>query len=273
MTFFRYVKPYLICFMAACSIGSAQQNDINCEFADCAMPCQRQYKAHQFYVGPEVSHVHRKKEGGTFQNGVTYGGRFGYDYIKRYKFYIGAEGNYSIGRLTGKKTHRRLHSNYTDANIEGRVGYTFAQKGGYRLFFTPFVGGGIGLEKNNFTQSSPIPVHFRIWYQYVVAGFLSQASFSPCWDAGINFKARFLIDARNKVSNDPDFDSVTMLVKNRMHYRVELPLTYWWNQCLSLRLVPYYEYRQYGKQANFPFDFLETKLNVYGAVLKFMYSL
>lgn len=40
---------------------------------------------------------------------------------------------------------------------------------------------------------------------------------------------------------------------------------------MAVGLVPFYEYRFYGHRANFPFDFLETKLKLYGATLKLHY--
>jgi hypothetical protein len=229
---------------------------------------------HQLYVGPEFAYVNRLREGGTRQKGLLYGGRVGYDHIKRFKFYWGFEGWFGSGRLHGKSSNdNRLRSNFTDTTIEGRFGYTFQQKCGYRISLTPFIGGGYVLEKNNFIRPSPLKVHFRLHYYYGCAGFLSQATILPRFDIGLNFKAFYPYDGRNKVTHDPEHDSQNMLFKERWMYRLELPLTYHWRQDILLRLDPFYEYREYGKHANYPFDFLETKLRFYGATLKFVYCL
>lgn len=228
---------------------------------------------HQFYIGPEIYHVSRSKSGGAKQDGTVYAGKIGYDYIKRYCFYFGAEALYGSGTLTGKANGERLKSRFIDAYAEGRIGYTFQQKCGCRLAFTPYVGGGYASEKNNFVHPSPLDVHFEIRYPYVCTGFLSSMKFNERWDVGINFKAKYPYDPRNHVTHDPDFDDSKMLVKECWHYRIEIPITYQLSCPWHISFVPFYEYRKYGNQANFPFDFVETQLHTYGALLKFMYYL
>lgn len=231
---------------------------------------------HQFYIGPEIYHVHRNREGGTKQNGTIYGVRAGYDRIKRYHFYWGFDALYGKGTLDGKSGGgHKLKSTFSDLFAEGRFGYTFQQKCGYRFSLTPFGGFGYMNERNNFKHPSPIPAHFHIRSWYGVAGFLSQASLTNCFDIGINFKARFLYEPKCKVSHDPDSDDSTQLINEKIHYRVELPLTYHYPECCDrflISLVPFYEFRQYGKRVNYPFDFFDTKLNIYGATLKLIYT-
>jgi len=241
----------------------------------CQMPSTK--RKHQFYIGPEIYHVHRNREGGTKQNGTIYGVRGGYDRIKRYHFYWGFDALYGKGTLDGKSgAGNKIKSTFTDTFAEGRFGYTFQQKCGYRLSLTPFGGVGYMSERNNFKRPSPIPAHFNIRSWYGVAGFLSQASPTDRFDIGINFKARFLYDPKCKVSHDPDSENSTQLINEKIHYRVELPLTYHYWECCDnflISLVPFYEFRQYGKRVNYPFDFFGTKLNIYGATLKFIYNL
>jgi hypothetical protein len=230
--------------------------------------------AHQLYIGPEFYYIQRSRKGGTRQSGGLYAGKIGYDYIKRYRFYVGAEALYGQGTLEGHSgAGNKLKSFFTDMYAEGRVGYTLQQKEGYRFSLTPFIGGGYAEEKNNFIKPSPLTVHFRTYFTYAVGGFLSQMSWNRCFDIGVNFKVKYMIDARSKVSHDPEVENVKMLVKNEMHYRIELPLTYHYGECFWLSLVPFYEYRHYGNQPNYPFDFLETRLKLYGATLKLMYCL
>lgn len=256
----------LFCIPNAYAWNWPWNND--CSDDECVTP-ERYFN--RVYIGPEIYHACRTREGGTHQSGTVYGARCGYDYVKRFNFYVGGEALYGKGHLTGHSTKtKKIKSAFTDLMIEGRAGYTFQQKTGYRFSLTPFVGGGYAVEKNNFIHPTPLHVHFRTQYSYALAGFLSQMSWSPSLDIGINFKARYMIDAKNRVTHDPDFDNFDMLIKNEWHYRVELPITYYVNPKFLLALVPFYEYRHYGGQPNYPFDFLETKLCLYGATLRFV---
>ena len=231
-------------------------------------------KGHQLYLGTDVYYVDRTKVGGTKQTGVLGGIKVGYDYIKRYKFYYGIEGLYAGGKLTGKSSQgNRLKSNYTDAYAEGRFGYTIQQKCGWRCALIPFVGGGYYLEKNNYVRPSPIPIHSKISYAYFTGGFLSQVSPLDNLDVQLNFKVRYMWDPQNCVSNDPEADSCKMLVKNqRLQYRVDLPFIYHYNSCVLLSFGPFYDYRHYGGQDSYPYNFIETTVRNYGATLKCIFN-
>jgi hypothetical protein len=234
--------------------------------------CEENNLVNQFYLGPEIYHVNRKREGGAAQDGVIYGVRGGYEHIKRYKFYWAVDALYGEGHLHGKsKLGNKLKSKFIDKNIEGRFGYTFQQKGGYRFSFTPFIGAGYSTESNNFVKPSPLPVHFQLRYSYVCGGFLSQMRYNSQIDGGINFKLKYPAEIQNHVTHDPQFDDNKMLVKEEFQYRVELPLTYKYCPQLLFRLEPFYEFRHFGGHINYPFDFFDTKLNIYGATLKIIY--
>jgi hypothetical protein len=244
-----------------------EPEECNYEPEECI--CRR--SANQVYIGPEVYHLNRNAAGK--QHGWIYGARAGYDHIKRFKFYWGAEEWYGTGILHGKSGKGdTIKSRFKDFYIEGRLGYTFQQKCGYRLSITPFFGGGYAVEKNNFVHPSPVPAHIRLYYQYACGGFLSQASLTPRLDVGVNFKVKYTFDGRIDVTHDPDFDPFHMLFKDRNQYKVEVPLTYHFTKWLFC-FEPFYETRKYGEHANFPFDFFETKLRIYGATLKFIFCL
>lgn len=261
----------ILLFSTSLLMGISLLNAAEDSLQICA-PCVRECR-HHLYVGPEIYYVKRLREGGTRQKGGVFGVKAGYDYLKRYKIYIGGDVLWAYGTLSGESgLGNKIKSRFTDKAIEGRLGYTFQQKDCYRLAFTPFVGGGYAAERNNFIEPSPIPVHFDLHYSFVSVGWLSHASLTSRFDVGINFKAKFIIDAKNHVSHDPDFDSFEMLVKSRTHYRVDLPITYRCSEHFFVALMPFFEYRQYGKHVNFPFDFLETRLRIYGAALRVIYS-
>lgn len=227
---------------------------------------------HQFYIGSDIYHVHRNREGGTNQKGWLYGARIGYDYIKRYAIYFGCEAAYATGKLHGKSATSTLRSNLTDAHVEGRVGYTLQQKAGWQTSFTPFIGLGYFEEINKFVHPTPIHVHFETRFCYYDLGFLSKISPLPCLDIGINFKAKLMINAENRVTHDPQFDDSKMMIKHEIQYRVDLPFTYKWDKRILFCLSPFYEYRHYGRQENFPFDFLETTFQIYGVTIKLIYN-
>lgn len=223
------------------------------------------------YIGPEIYYVDRLKEGGAAQKGALYGFRIGYDHVKRYKLYWGIDALWAKGMLTGHAAKERLKSEFTDSNAEARLGFTFASKSWRCASFTPYTGLGYFWESNNYQKPSPLTVHFKNTFSYVPGGFLSQIFLAPQWSLGLNFKLRYILEGDQKVTHDPKYGKLTQRYEEKFQYRVEVPMTrfFSWN-CLSLAasLVPFYEYRCYGHCANFPFDFLETKLNLYGATLK-----
>jgi hypothetical protein len=252
-------------------------NHDECCFKNCTSFSEKLTKGLQLYVGPEIYHVHRTREGGAKQDGMLYGIRAGYDRIKRYKIYYGFDALYASGILDGKGgSGQCLESKFSDALVEGRLGYTLKSKCRYKPSFTPYVGVGYFIEKNNFTHPKETPIHFRTSFLFAAVGFLSQITITDKFDIGFNFKARFPYDATCRVSHDPNEDNSKQVINEKFQYRAELPLTYKFFDCddhLRLSFVPFYEFRQYGHHPNFPADFLETKLNIYGLQLKIMYCL
>jgi hypothetical protein len=237
--------------------------------------CNQELFRHQAFAGPEIYYIKRTREGGANQNGYLYGARLGYDYIRRYAFYIGFDGLYAQGFLKGCSGEGdRIKSELTDANIEGRIGYTFQSKACHYFSFTPFVGIGYFWEFNDYQHPSPIQAYFKNTFYYVPVGFLSRVFFNPQLSVGLNFKARILVDGKVKVTHDEEAENSTQRYKEDWQYRIDVPLTYyfcWLNQDVAVSLVPFYEYRHYGHRVNFPFDFLDTKFRIYGGTLKLFY--
>jgi hypothetical protein len=228
----------------------------------------------QIFIGPEIYHVKRTKEGGAQQQGELYGVRFGYERIKRYKIYWGMDALYATGTLNGRRQEERLRSTLTDINLEERIGYTFQAKCGFQPSLTPFFGLGYFWENNDYKHPTALHLHFHNRFSYIPVGFLSSIRLNVNLSIGFNFKARIILEGKNETSNDPNFDHFTQHYEEEIQYRFELPLTYeleWCKNELGISLVPFYEYRNYGHRANFPFDFLETKFKLYGATLKFLY--
>lgn len=243
--------------------------------ADCGDEADLPLSFNQLFIGPEIYYVKRTREGGAEQTGGLYGVRGGYEYIRRYALYVGLEGLYATGTLNGKSGEgERVKSWLTDANVEGRMGYTFQSKSCYHFSFTPFIGAGYFWENNHYIHPSPLHIHFDNSFWYVPVGFLSSFYVSSQLSLGLNFKARFPMDGYTKTSHDPDESDHQLHYEHKVQYRVELPIAYyacWCNSDWALTLIPFYEYRQYGHKPNYPFDFLETTFKLYGVNLRISY--
>lgn len=251
----------------------------------CFLPADQWIKTYSSdpYIGPEIYYINRLKEGGSKQGGTAYGVRIGYDRVKRYKLYWGIDALWAQGTLNGNRKREtaqgsfqkdHLKSVFTDINAEGRIGYTFQSKHWRCASFTPYTGYGYFWENNCYKHPSPLHIHFKNNFSYIPAGFLSQIFITPCWSAGLNFKLRYILEGEQKTENDPEFGKLTQHYQEKLQYRTEIPVNYyfcWGNHPLEISLVPFFEYRPYGHRANFPFDFLEIKLKIYGATLKFHY--
>lgn len=226
------------------------------------------------FIGPEIYYLKREKEGGAKQDGPLYGVRIGYDRVQRYKMYWGIDALWAKGTLCGHVGEEKLKSEFTDINAESRIGFTFQCLNWRCASFTPFTGLGFFWEINNYKKPSPLLINFTNDFSYCPFGFLSQIFITPNWTIGLNAKGRYVLEGKQKVTNDPKYGKLTQQFQERLQYRIELPITYffcWKTSSLAVRIVPFYDYREYGHRANFPFDFLETKLRFYGATLKMLY--
>lgn len=229
----------------------------------------------QTYIGPEFYHVHRSKELGAEQNGWLCGGRIGFDYLKRFNFYAGADGLYASGSLNGRSGNDlRIKSTLTDKNVEARFGYTFQCKEGWRFGLTPFVGWGYFWETNRFRHPSPQKVTFDNHMTYIPVGFIAQMQPTDLLTIQLRFKARYLYRGHIKAHDkDEDIGKFKLHYQERLHYRVDLPLIYEWCLCehrFYTSVDPFYEVRNYGRLAGYPFDFEATTFRIYGFNLSYV---
>ncbi len=233
-------------------------------------------KGHRLLIGPEIYHVHRHREGGAKQNGWLGGGRFTYDHLRRHTFYWAIEGAIARGILHGKSIQSKQESIMRDRSIEGRFGYTFRFKQMCKLCLTPFAGIGYLIENNDFQHPSPLHLHFKTFYSYATAGFLSSISLGQLWNVGFTLKLRYLLDPKCKITHDPFYKKIHLKIANDdLQYRLELPVTYidperWCGQKVALVATPFYDNRIYGRQIGFPFDYLQTRLFDYGVTCQLL---
>lgn len=229
----------------------------------------------QYYIAPEWYRVKREKKGGAVQDGNLWGVRIGCDRLKRYSWYAGAEASYAYGHLNGHVgSGDKITSHFTDALLEGRFGYTFQQKCGWKAALTPFVGIGYLMEKNHFVKPSELHIHFQTHCPYAATGFLSRVYLWEQFEAGLNLKVRFPFEPRCHTSHDEDHENCIQNIKERIQYRIELPFTYRFS-CdgpWAVSLTPFFEYRRYGSHPNFPFNFFRTKFTIWGAMVALEYQ-
>ncbi|NGX42953.1 MAG: hypothetical protein K940chlam7_01242 [Chlamydiae bacterium] len=226
---------------------------------------------HSLYIGPEVYYLKRKKEGGSEQSGWLFGGSALYERRRATGFYWALDGYAAHGQIAGKTpSGKRLKSDLTDVQIDGRLGYSFCFHKCNKLTFIPYGGYGYLYSKNDFKKPSPIPCEFHNRIHYALAGFITSIRLTPCFDAEVNFTAKFMVEGKSKVKGDPQYDDVTTAMGNKNQYEVEIPLQYktcLWGRNIIARFVPFYRFRHYGGSFNYPFDFIDTKFHTYGATL------
>ena len=84
----------------------------------------------------------------------------------------------------------------------------------------------------------------------------------------IDVKMKFMLNGKTKVSNDPVMGDATLLMNNQVLARISVPLIFS-PPCVRMGLEfvvdPFYEFRHYGGREGFPFDYIDTKYNLYGA--------
>lgn len=225
-----------------------------------------------FSAGPEIYHLDRSRVGGTWQQGMLYGVRGTFERIKPWGWYLGADYLWAEGQIKGNSSSgKALVSDIKDEIWEGRLGWAFQACSNRRQFFVPFGGFGHFCETNSFKNPSPIPFTFIDSFYFGSAGFLSGFNITPLLSMGINFKAMFMLNGTSQVKDDPDFESVTLKMRNEINTRVEIPITYrfsFYKLGSFVELSPFYEFRHFGGLEGYPFDFIDTEFNLFGAHLQ-----
>lgn len=227
-------------------------------------------------VGPELYYLRRMREGGTSQEGEIDGIRIRFDRIKGHSWYVGADYLYAEGEVKGQAANGAcVNSDLIDKDFEVRVGYTLQQPTITHPFITPFAGWGCFEEENIFYPPSPRLCTFTDTYNYIVVGFLSGVNFTPLISMGVCFKVKFMQNGESKVTDDPQFEDVTLMMKEEIQARLDVPLTL--KPCnswlgMGFLLSPFYEYRHFGGREGYPFNFKDTQFQIFGARFALTYD-
>lgn len=229
-----------------------------------------------FNVGPEAYYLHRSKEGKSKQKGWLYGVRGTYERLRcEGGFYWAVDGGWAKGDLKGHtKSGKTLKSTLSDWQVEGRLGYAFSLNRFPSLQFIPYGGYGYLQSKNTFKKPA-IPCTYRESFDYGALGVYVWWRASYCLKAGIHFKEAWMNTAKCKVSNDPDYDHLTLHIGNKNQYEVELPVIY--QVCckgknITFLIAPFFRYRHLGFQENYPFDHFDTQFRLYGIKTQLLLS-
>lgn len=211
----------------------------------------------------------RKIQGGSWQKGTLYGIRGGYARRKCYGLYWGVDALYSFGDLSGRtRTGNPLESHMYETQVEGRLGYSLSYcRAVCHPSVTAYAGYGYLHSINKFRPPSPIPCHFRNRVEYFAAGFLSCVAVGECLRVGVDGKVKWMVEGKRKIAHDPLFPDLYMQMENEVHYEVDVPIAFstcWWGQPVEVKFTPFYRLRHYGGKENFPFDFSDTRFNLWG---------
>jgi hypothetical protein len=224
---------------------------------------------HFVSLGPEIYYLKRKKEGGSFQDGMLYGVHGTYERLRHCGFYWAADGYYATGCIEGEtKSGKPLKSNLTDSQIEGRLGYSLCYSFCPKLRLIPYAGYGYFRSVNDFKKPSPLLLKFTDEFQYVAGGAMLIIDINPNWDAGVHYKYKYPWEPKCRVSRDPENETLTLNVGTEYQYEIEIPIRYhrcWKGRNIGITLAPFHRFTHYGAQANFPSDVIDTRFRIWGA--------
>lgn len=226
------------------------------------------FGGNQINLGPEIYRIKRMRAGGAAQLGRMDGARVELQRNSEHCFHLGAEALYATGTLVGQTGGGNpLRSELTDAIFEGRIGYIIKQCTPKFSSWTPFIGYGYFYQENDFRPPTAIPWTFTNTFQYFSFGFLSRSNISPLLSVNFNFKIKYMLNGRSKITDDPGMPDITLTMNNKTQYRVELPLAYNLSNCnghFYTTVSPFYEYRHFGGRDGVPFNFTDTKFQLLG---------
>jgi hypothetical protein len=224
---------------------------------------------HEFSYGSIIYHNERHRAGGSWQDSNLRGVRFSYQRHQKWSLYWGVEGYYAKGKAEGKTaTGGRLNSTLIDSEVEGRFGYTLHLHCRACISVTPYVGFGVYDGYNNFHPLNRTAITFHNHFSFSSAGGLLELYISPCLKVGCSYTSRWMFNGTNTIQDDPTRDNIELMMNNARHEYYQFPITFR-RQCSKSAyvLTPFYQKRHYGGRENFPFNYIDTKFDIYGLFL------
>lgn len=230
---------------------------------------------HRLGIGPEFYSIERFRDTSidSRECGWMIGERFFYERVHPWCIYYGADQYYATGTLTRiTDCGTQFKTKLQDAEVEGRIGYTLAHKW-FNVLFTPFFGYGNFTGTSKFLKPSFLRIKFRPTYNFISYGFMSNCFFcNGQVSLGFNVKWKSMTHATNKVTDCTEECHPFVFYQKmgeRTQIQIDVPLMYYYWCCredaFEISIVPFYRNRIYGAHENCPFDFFETKYEMWGA--------
>jgi len=225
-------------------------------------------RPYEILVGPEVYHLERRVTEGGHQKGLLGGGRARIERIHPCSLYIGLEGWSAAGQLKGDdSTHAPMDSTITDAQVEGRLGYTTFTRYCPSILFTVFFGYGKFFSWNRFSKDFRLPVTFKNEFEFFSAGIKTRAYIQEGISIGCDLKLKSMFEGIRWITDDPNQDDVSIRMGDELQYSFDFPFQAVFCVCgrrAIANITPFYRFRHYGYQAHATFDFFDTQFHIFG---------
>lgn len=171
--------------------------------------------------------------------GWYWNARTGYQFINRSDIFATAEGDWNGGHL--KKEDAALATDYRGYmhtfGAKGRVGYMWGM-GNQDLFgVAPYLGIGYGGGRISVRGASTAAGRYEYRFWYVPVGLYMDFMISKDLSIGLFGEAQFAFGYRFWEST-----SGTVSGKNKVNWKVELPVTWQLTKTWDLQLTPFWKY-------------------------------
>ena len=233
----------------------------------------RIYGPHFVSLGPEAYHLKRDKKGGSWQDGWLAGFRGSYEKLNDKGLYFSVDGYWATGELEGNSNSgNTLKSDVTEYQAEGRIGGSYSFPKSCCVTWVPYLAYGYFSSHNHFVSPTPLIYKSKSEFYYFAGGAMLLVSIGNCWNAGFHFKYKLPEEPKCIIQNDPFYGTLTLNMGVQTQYEFELPIRYrsqWAGRKTGLMITPFYRFRHYGHQANYPSDCIDTRFHIWGARVLF----
>lgn len=242
MKFFNFCK-LSISLLALLPLSSLSGEEL---YGDYSVLGERNF---QIYAGPLVQHLNLQVDREQSQlfphrglklNGTLWGFYGGIEYDDCSGLWATFDALWSTGRITGRGSRRVIH----EQEFEEKLGWNFFTECGFfaGLEITPFAGLGYrNVVQNHSEKSSSLKLRYRIFY--IPIGFLLNWNYNECLSLGFTFKYTPQVDSTIQISKNR---GSRIRLKTKQGFNVELPMTYHFDDCFSLSVIPFWKYVKDG---------------------------
>nr|NGX58032.1 hypothetical protein [Chlamydiota bacterium] len=160
-----------------------------------------------------------------------------------------------------------MDSRLTDAQVEGRFGYSTYSNYCKPLLIIPFFGYGKFFSINSFSKSFRLPVTYHNEFEFFSAGLKTRLMVNDNLTIGFNFKLKSMFEGLRRITDDPNREDATIRMGDELQYSFDFPIQYDFCYCgwrVFANVTPFYRLRNYGYRAHSTFDFYETQFNLFG---------